>query len=107
MIHQYITIFFLLCGSFFIFVAALGIVRFPDLYTRIHAASKSLSLGIGFMLLGTILYFGSIMVIIKSIAVVIFIFLTMPIASHMISRAAYKRGVRIWEKTEINEMEKK
>jgi multicomponent Na+:H+ antiporter subunit G len=71
-----------------------------------HAASKSITLGIGCMLIGTILYFGSIILIIKAIAVMIFIFLTMPIASHMISRVAYKRGVRAWHKTEVNEMEK-
>lgn len=104
MIFEIIIVFFLIIGSLFIFVAALGLVRFPDLYTRMHAAAKSTSLGIGFMLIGTIFHFVSLLVFLKAIAVILFIFLTMPIASHMISRVAYLRRVPVWEKTEVDEM---
>ncbi len=105
MILEYLTIFFLVSGAFFMFIAALGVVRFPDLYTRMHAASKSISLGIGCLLMGAILYFGGLLVILKAIAVMLFIFLTMPIASQMISRAAYRRGVKLWDQTQLDEME--
>lgn len=105
MILEYLTIFFLVSGAFFMFIAALGVVRFPDLYTRMHAASKSISLGIGCLLMGAILYFGGLLVILKAIAVMLFIFLTMPIASQMISRAAYRRGVKLWDQTQSDEME--
>lgn len=104
MIFEIVIVFFLATGSLFIFVAALGLVRFPDLYTRMHAASKSISLGIGCMLIGTIFYFASLLVLIKAIAVILFIFLTMPIASHMISRVAYQRNVAVWKNTEVDEM---
>jgi multicomponent Na+:H+ antiporter subunit G len=105
MIAEIFTVFFLLTGAFFMLVAALGVVRFPDLYIRMHAASKSISLGIGCMLIGAMFYFGSFFVVLKSIAVVLFIFLTMPVAAHMISRVAYRRQVYIWDKTHTDEME--
>ena len=104
MTAEIITAVFLFAGAFFILVAALGLVRFPDLYIRMHAASKSISLGIGCMLIGAIFYFGTVSVVIKSIAIVLFIFLTMPVAAHMISRVAYRRGVKIWEKTQVDEL---
>ena len=104
MILEIVIVFFLVTGSLFIFVAALGLVRFPDLYTRMHAASKSISLGIGCMLIGTIFHFATLLVLLKAIAVILFIFLTMPIASHMISRVAYRRGVPVWGKTKVDQM---
>ena len=82
----------------------MGIVRFPDLYTRMHAASKSISLGIGCLLIGAVFYFATLLIILKAIAVVLFIFMTMPVASHMISRVAYLRRVKVWNKTWMDEM---
>ena len=104
MIYELLTAFFLITGSFFILVAALGVVRFPDLYTRMHAASKSVSLGIGCLLSGAVFYFASFLIIFKAIAAILFIFMTMPIASHMISRVAYLRQVKLWDKTWVDEM---
>ena len=105
MTDEIYTVIFLIGGAFFILIAALGLVRFPDLYTRMHAASKSISLGIVFMLIGAIFYFGTPLVVFKAIAVILFIFLTMPLAAHMISRVAYRRQVYIWDKTHTDEME--
>jgi multicomponent Na+:H+ antiporter subunit G len=104
MIREIISALFLIAGAFFMFVAALGMLRFPDLYTRMHAASKSISLGIGCLLVGVIFHFVTFLIILKSIAIVLFIFMTMPVASHMISRVAYLRKVQIWDKTGLNEM---
>lgn len=105
MIQEIVSSFFLIIGAFLMLVAALGIVRFPDLYTRMHAASKSMSLGLGFMLVGAVTYFATPLIALKAIAVILFIFLTMPVASHMISRVAYRRNVKIYEGTEVDEME--
>jgi multicomponent Na+:H+ antiporter subunit G len=107
MIREILTAGFMIVGSFFILIAALGTVRFPDLYTRMHAASKSISLGIGCMLIGPILYFSTVNIILKAVAAVLFIFLTMPVASHMISRVAYKRKVGIYEKTLVDELKER
>ena len=94
----------LLVGAAFVFIAALGAVRFPDLYTRIHAVSKATTLGLGCMLIGVAVSFPDLGVIAKIVAVLLFIFLTTPIATHMIVRAAYLAGVPQWKGTVTDEM---
>lgn len=95
---------FLLIGAFFLLVAALGTIRFPDLYTRMHAASKASSFGIGFMLIGVAIYFGTPTVVGKSIAAIIFIFLTTPIAASMIGRAGYLQKAPFWKGTCVDDL---
>jgi len=95
---------FLLVGAGFVFIAALGIVRFPDLFTRMHAASKASSFGLGCILLGVAIAHPSPIVIGKCIMVLMFIFLTAPIAAHMIGRAAYLLKVSFWKGTLIDEL---
>ena len=104
MIQDIVSAFFLIIGSFFIFVASVGMLRFPDIYTRMHAASKSISLGIGCLLIGAIFHFVTALILLKAIAVLLFIFMTMPVAAQMISRVAYLRKVRMWNKTWVDEM---
>lgn len=94
----------LLVGAAFVFIAGLGAVRFPDAYTRIHAVSKATTLGLGCMLLGVAFSFPELAVIAKIVAVILFIFLTTPIASHMIIRAAYMTGVPQWKRTVVDEI---
>ena len=104
MITTVLIVFLILLGAFLMLVAALGLVRFPDVYTRMHAASKSVSLGLVCMLIALALYYWTPMIILKSFAGIIFIFLTIPVASHMIGRAAYLRNVPLYEKTTVDEM---
>ena len=94
----------LLVGAAFVFIAALGAVRFPDIYTRMHAVSKATTLGLGCMLIGVAVSFPSLGVIAKVAAVLLFIFLTTPIATHMIVRAAYLTKVPQWKGTVADEM---
>jgi len=98
------TAIFLLVGAAFIFIAALGIVRFPDLFTRMHAASKASTLGLGCILLGVAIAFPSAIVIAKSLVVLLFIFLTAPVVAHMIGRAAYLLKVPFWKGTVADEL---
>lgn len=91
-------------GVFFIFVASLGVLKLPDVYSRMHAASKASSLGMGLILIGAALEFGSIDAIVKCVLTLIFIFLTTPIAAHMLGRAAYLSGAKTWERTRIDEL---
>jgi multicomponent Na+:H+ antiporter subunit G len=85
-------------------IGAIGIFRFPDFYTRMHAATKATSLGMGFLLAGAAVHFGGWVALIKAFLVMIFIFLTTPVAAHAISRAAYRMGVDMWPGTKIDEM---
>lgn len=88
-------------GVIFSIVAAIGINRFPDVYSRLHAASKSSTLGVLCILLGVFLYFWLIEAHFNSsiILSIIFLFITAPIGGHLIGRAAYMSGVKLWEKS--------
>jgi multicomponent Na+:H+ antiporter subunit G len=89
----------MLIGATFMLVAALGVVRMPDLFSRMHSSTKSATLGVGFLMLGAALHFGDIAVAARALAVVVFLFMTAPVAAHMIGRAAYLSGVPLWKGT--------
>ncbi len=91
-------------GVFFMLLAAVGIVRMPDLFTRMHASTKSVSLGVGCLMLGLAVYFNDLAISARALAVVVFVFATAPVASHMIARAAYFSGVPLWEGTLSDEL---
>ncbi|MFT8322111.1 MAG: monovalent cation/H(+) antiporter subunit G [Bacillus sp. (in: firmicutes)] len=90
-------------------VAALGIIRFPDVYTRNHAASKASTLGIMVILLATFLYFYFITGHFNSriLLGIVFFFLTTPVAGHIIGRAAYNSGVELWGKSLHDDLKSK
>jgi multicomponent Na+:H+ antiporter subunit G len=90
---------FMLVGAIFTFIAALGVVRLPDLFMRMHANTKSATLGVGFIMLGAAVYFSDITVTTRALAVILFLMITAPISSHLLARAAYFSGIPLWEKT--------
>lgn len=89
----------MLVGAIFTFIAALGVVRLPDLFMRMHANTKSATLGVGFIMLGAAVYFGDVTVTVRALAVVLFLIITAPISSHLLARAAYFSGVPLWKET--------
>ncbi len=93
-----LALIFIVVGLFFMIVGAIGLIRFPDFYTRVHATGKCDTLGEGMMLLGFILYEGMNLVSVKILLLVIFIFVTSPTAVHAILNVAYTRGVEPWKK---------
>ncbi len=102
--NEIVAAFFLLSGSFFMFLAGLGVWRFPDLFSRMHAATKAGSFGIGLMLAGlVILYFSWYWLIICAL-IIFFVFITAPVAAHMLGRAGYLLNVPKYEKTIVDEM---
>lgn len=85
----------LLCGgSFFCVVGALGVLRMPDFYTRVHAASVNDTLGAGLILLGLILQAGWTLVAAKLAVIGLLIFFTSPAATHALAKAALGRGLQ-------------
>lgn len=86
---------FLLAGLFFTVVAALGVLRLPDLYSRAHALGKAMTLGMVFFLLALGLSVPEVSWF-KILAAIAFQFVTIPVASHLLCLAAYRRGVRRW-----------
>lgn len=91
-------------GSFFMLIAALGVVRLPDLLTRMHAATKAGTLGAGVLLAAVAVLYGDAALTTRVVAGILFLMLTAPIAAHAIGRAAYYRGVPVWEKTAVDEL---
>jgi multicomponent Na+:H+ antiporter subunit G len=89
----------LLAGALFMFIAAVGLLRMPDLMTRMHATTKASVLGAALMLSGVALHFGSGTLAAKMLAVIVFITLTSPVAAHIIGRAGYASGIRLWPGT--------
>ncbi|MDQ0216540.1 multicomponent Na+:H+ antiporter subunit G [Oikeobacillus pervagus] len=107
-ITEFFIALFLILGAFLSLVTAFGLIRLPDVYTRNHAASKSATLGIMCTLLATFLYFHLYEGHFNSrlILGIAFIFITSPVAGHLISRAAYNSGVKMWDKSVRDDLKK-
>ncbi|MFC4260344.1 monovalent cation/H(+) antiporter subunit G [Marinobacter lacisalsi] len=102
---EWLVAIFLLAGSTFVLLAAVGIVRLPDLATRMHASTKAGALG-AMMIMAAVAvhYLDQPAVVTRAIAIVIFILITAPIAAHVIGRAGYFIGIPLWEGTIKDEL---
>jgi len=83
----------ILVGAFFVLTAAVGVVRFPDLYARLHASSKLVTLGSAGIFLGVAFAMNDAAAFTRLAAVLLFQFLTTPLAAYLIAQAAYLRGL--------------
>lgn len=79
-------------GSVFILIAAIGLLRFSDALSRMHATTKATSFGLLLILAGVALHFPNFTTIVKALLVIVFIYLTAPLAAHSISRTIHKPG---------------
>lgn len=95
---------FVLTGSVFVFLAAVGVARMPDLYMRLSTVTKGGTMGVGLLLVAVVLELPDAVVLVKTIAVIAFAFITSPVAAHFISRAAYFHGVALWDGTVVDEL---
>lgn len=85
-------------GVFFLLMGAIGLLRFPDFYTRMHAAGKCDTLGSLLLLTGLACFGGIDLASVKILLIALFIFLTSPTATHAIARSAFTRNVPLWTK---------
>jgi len=88
----------MLIGLFFLVVAAIGVLRLPDVYTRSHAVSLTDSLGAFFVLTGLALYAGISLVLVKILAVLVLLYLINPAIAHLTVRAAHRSGLKPWSR---------
>jgi len=87
----------LLClGTLFTLIASLGILRMPDLYTRMHAVTKAGTVGLASLLLAVAIAIPDITVISRVIGTMLFIFITAPVAAHLLGKATQQSGYQIW-----------
>jgi multicomponent Na+:H+ antiporter subunit G len=102
---EWITAALLLLGVTFMSLAAVGILRMPDLLTRLQTATKATTLGIGCMFVAVAVHFAEFGVVFRSLLIIAFFFLTNPVAGHMIARAAYFAGVPLWKGSHVDELD--
>ncbi|NJM33541.1 MAG: monovalent cation/H(+) antiporter subunit G [Rhodomicrobium sp.] len=93
----------ILAGSFFAVIAAIGVLRLPDVLIRMHASTKAGTLGCGLILLAVAIHWGSQTgVVVKALAAIAFLLVTAPVGAHMIGRAAYRTGVPLSDRMTID-----
>ena len=94
----------LVAGGVFTFLAALGLVRLPDVYTRMHAASKAGTVGSGLMLFAAGIHSLDVAIFTRALAGFVFFALTAPIAAHLVARAAHTAGYRLTRLSVMDDM---
>lgn len=94
----------LLIGTTFTLIAAIGVLRMPDVYLRLQVSTKGATLGAGVILLAVAVSFAEFGIVVRALLIIAFIFLTTPISGHMLARAAYRIGVPLWERSVIDEL---
>jgi multicomponent Na+:H+ antiporter subunit G len=94
-------------GAVVVLIAAIGIVRMPDFYLQLSVTVKAATLGIGLLLAAAAVFFADVSVSTKVLAITFFLVLTAPVAGHMIGRAAYLIGTKLWKGSVLDELEGK
>ncbi|GAA4312299.1 monovalent cation/H(+) antiporter subunit G [Pontixanthobacter gangjinensis] len=91
-------------GALFVLFAAIGVVRMPDTYLRISVTTKAATLGVGLVLMSTTVYFSNTDVTSQAFVIILFLFLTAPVSAHLIGRASYFIGVKLWDKSVMDDL---
>lgn len=105
MLTDYISGILLVAGALFSLTATIGVLRFPDVYTRLHAAAKAGPVGAGLVLLAVAIAVFSLPVALRALVGIVFLILTAPVAAHLIARAAYLADVQPDTLTKVNVLE--
>jgi monovalent cation/proton antiporter MnhG/PhaG subunit len=100
---NWITSLLLITGTFFMVTSSIGMLRLPDFFTRLHGPTKAATLGTGCLLLAAVVFFtfGENKFSIREILAIVFVFMTSPVGSHMLSKAARASGVPFHKDTRI------
>ena len=103
--NEIIGMIFIVIGLAFDFFGCLGLVRLPDLYNRLQASTKCVTLGTCSILFGTFLMLGFTAAGIKALLCIIFLILTAPVSAHALARGAHRAGIKLWEKSVCDKYE--
>jgi multicomponent Na+:H+ antiporter subunit G len=94
-------------GTLFILLSAIGLVRMPDTYLRISVNTKAATLGVGLVLVGTAVFFNDLSTTSRALVIILFVFLTAPVSAHLIGRASYFMGVKLWKNSVMDDLQGK
>jgi len=103
---ELIGVILILIGSIISVISAIGIIRFHDIYSRAHAATKTTTLAVLITLTGTFIYvwFGENYISVRLMLGIIFVFITAPVSGHLVLRAAYRSKVKLADETAEDEL---
>lgn len=94
-------------GTLFVLLAAVGVLRMPDTYLRMAVSTKAATLGIGLILISAAVFFHDLSTTTRVLAIIVFILLTAPVGAHLIGKASYFSGNKLWEKSIVDDLEGK
>lgn len=100
-LNDIIVAFFILSGSAFILISAIGVIKLPDVFCRSHALGKGLTLGITLVLFGLWAHLGLERAGVKVPLAVLFQFTTIPVAGHLIAQLAYRKNLPRYKATKV------
>lgn len=105
-IFEWVGVILILIGSIVSVISAIGIIRFPDIYSRAHAATKTTTLAVLITLFGTFIYvsFSEAYMSVRLMLGIVFVFITAPISGHLVLRAAYRANIKMSDSTAEDEL---
>lgn len=104
--NEIVVLFFVLLGILFDLFGCIGLLRMPDLYNRLQASTKCVTLGTCSILFAVFLKYGFGPAGVKSLLCILFLLLTAPVSAHALARGTHRSGVRLWEKSVCDEYAK-
>jgi multicomponent Na+:H+ antiporter subunit G len=102
-LQHYVAAALVIVGSLFALTASIGLLRLPDFYTRMHAASKAGTLGSCVMLIALAVYADDLAVTTRALGGVVFLLLTAPVSAHLLAKAAHASGLGLWSRSVLDD----
>jgi multicomponent Na+:H+ antiporter subunit G len=99
-----LALIFITIGVVFDLIGGIGLLRLPDVYNRLQAATKCVTLGTCFILIGVFIQYGFTSLGMKSVICMAFVLLTSPTAAHAISRGSHIYGIKLWENSVVDKL---
>jgi multicomponent Na+:H+ antiporter subunit G len=96
-LQNYVSGILIVIGAAFTLVATIGLIRLPDIYSRMHSASKVGTVGSGAVLIALAVHSQDLATVMRALAGVTFFLLTAPVAAHLLAKASYSAGYPLWE----------
>jgi len=101
---DWLVSFLIVLGCLFCLVSAVGLIRLPDTLIRMHAATKAGTLGAGLILAAVAVFFGDTVTVVRALLALVFLYMTAPVAAHLIGRAAYRSGIQLSSRTWVDQL---
>ncbi len=97
----------MILGTFLVVVASVGLVRFPDVFCRMHAAGKAGTMGISLIIVSSVICFAGVdnSILVRGLLAIFFQFLTTPTATHLLARSSYIRNYSLTDRTVVDELQ--